>query len=191
MPINWPILPGTLFPAGPPGTPGLQGPIGITGPQGVTGPAGPAPWSAPTVWAAGNSYTPGPPASLVINAGNTYVCIVGHTSTSTFNPAYWQQVNVVTSTNYQAPATGATITCTGTETDLIVDPAGTIATLTITLSGAAYDGQRINIYFSQTVTTLTINSAGGKTVKGQPTTMPGTSPSMTGIYRAVNNTWYF
>lgn len=191
MTINWPFLPGTLFPCGPPGTPGLQGPIGPTGAQGPTGPTGPSPWSLPTVWATSTSYTSAAPASLVINAGNLYVCTVTHVSGATFNAAFWQQVLTLTSNNYQVPTSGTTITCTGSETDLTIDPAGTLAALTVTLFGTPYDGQLIRIRNSQAITALTINSAGGKTVKGAPTTLAATGPAYAGIFRAANNTWYF
>jgi len=191
--INWPLLPGTLFPAGPPGTPGLQGPIGISGTNGPTGPAGPPPWSVPTVWGPGLSYTTGPPASLVIAGGNLYVCLIPHVSPGSFSASpNWQQVLSLVQQNFQAPASGATINLGAGDTDLIIDPAGTIATLTINLYATPFDGQIIRIRTSQTITALTINATGGKAVKGQPTTFPGnTQPSWSGIFRGTNNTWYF
>ena len=190
MSINFPVLAGTLFPCGPPGTPGLQGPQGITGSIGPTGPAGPAPWAPPSAWASGNSYTSTPPASLVYNAGFLYYCIVTHVSGATFNSAFWTAIFPLVTQNYQAPATGTTITATGSETDLIIDPAGTLASLTVTLYGSPYDGQHVKLYFSTAITALTVNSAGGKTVKGPPTTIPAGASNWEFIFRATNNTWY-
>ena len=189
MTINWPYLAGTLFPAGPPGTPGVAGPIGPAG-IGITGPTGPSPWSAPTQWAPSTSYTPGPPASLAIYAGNPYVCIVPHTSTASFNAAYWQQVLGVRQQNLQSPATGFNITANQGDTDLILDPAGTLASGTVTMQLNPNDGQGIKIYTSQTITSFTI-AGNGKTVKGAPTTFAGTTSNYEGIYHAANNTWYF
>jgi hypothetical protein len=60
--------------------------IGPIGPQGVPGPAGPPPWTTPPVpWATSTAYTVGPPASLVTNAGASYVPTVGHISGADFN----------------------------------------------------------------------------------------------------------
>jgi hypothetical protein len=96
MSINWPLIPGTLFPAGPPGTAGSQGPIGLVGPQGVAGPVGPQgplPWTVPpSNWAPSTSYTTGPPASSVLYSNTFYVCTLSHISTSTFNAANWSAI---------------------------------------------------------------------------------------------------
>jgi hypothetical protein len=47
---------------------------------------GPVQWSTPTTWTGpGTSYVVGPPASTVINAGSSYVCLANHTSSSVFN----------------------------------------------------------------------------------------------------------
>jgi len=55
--------------------------IGPQGPAGPTGPAGPPPWTTPPVpWATNTAYTTGPPASLVTNAGASYVPTAGHIS---------------------------------------------------------------------------------------------------------------
>lgn len=59
------------------------------------------------------------------------------------------------------PATGATVTV-ATET-VYIDPAGTIAALTISLPAAA-DGQEVRLVFSQSVTAVTWVRAGGATM---------------------------
>ena len=104
---------------GPIGLTGIQGPIGATGatgstgaqgplgPQGVVGPtgttgstgaAGPAAWSGVTPYNASNTYSAGPPASVVTyNNGtttDTYV-YVGSTPSSaspTATPSDWQKI---------------------------------------------------------------------------------------------------
>ena len=45
--------------------------------KGLTGPAA---WGAPAAWLTATAYTVGPPASLVTQGGETYVCLVSHTS---------------------------------------------------------------------------------------------------------------
>jgi hypothetical protein len=92
MSINWPMLPGTIFPAGPPGTPGQVGPIGIGGPQGPIGPggvAGPSAWAPTVPWAPFTSYTATPPASTVTNGGSLYVCNISHVSAEAFSATNW------------------------------------------------------------------------------------------------------
>jgi hypothetical protein len=106
--INWPLLPGTLFPCGPPGTAGMQGPIGIQGSQGNLGPPGPVAWGLTTPWASSTAYTATPPSSTVFYSNNTYVCVVTHVSTGTFNPAYWQIIAAQGPTGPAGPIGGGT-----------------------------------------------------------------------------------
>jgi hypothetical protein len=49
-------------------------------PQGVIGNTGPAAWSAPVAWVTSTAYVAGPPVSVVTFGGETYVCLVSHTS---------------------------------------------------------------------------------------------------------------
>lgn len=58
--------------------PGQQGPIGLTGAASTV--PGPAAWSAPAAWITATAYSAGPPAGVVTTGGETYVCLVGHTS---------------------------------------------------------------------------------------------------------------
>lgn len=59
-------------------------------------------------------------------------------------------------TQYAAPTTGQTVTiAAGTEV-LQIDPAGTIAALTVALPSAPVNGQRCIICCSQIITVLTI-----------------------------------
>lgn len=62
---------------GPKGDTGAQGPQGLQGPTGNTGPSA---WAAPVAWQTGQSYTASAPASVVTQGGETYVCIISHTS---------------------------------------------------------------------------------------------------------------
>lgn len=68
---------GDTGPAGPAGPTGDTGPAGPAGPTGDTGPAA---WNAPEAWLTATSYTDGPPADVVTEDGETYVCLVAHTS---------------------------------------------------------------------------------------------------------------
>lgn len=92
--------------------------------------------------------------------------------------------------SYQTPSTGFTITMGNAVYHLVLDPAGTLTTGTITMCAAPVDGQMVDIKISQIITTLTVAGNSGQLVKGNPTSA-AVGSSFTGIYRATNTTWYF
>lgn len=67
-----------------------------------------------------------------------------------------------------APATGATVNISTGKTVLAVDPAGTLATLTINLPSNPGDGKRVKIAASQVITSLTL---GNGTIVGAVTSL--------------------
>ena len=62
------------------------------------------------------------------------------------------------SVKYSIPLTGTTVTA-GNISQLILQPAGTLSTLTIAFPPDPMDGQLFNITSSQIVTTLTVTGA--------------------------------
>lgn len=76
-------------------------------------------------------------------------------------------------TQFSAPLTGTSITIAAQTRQVIVDPAGTIAALTIVTPAAAnmVDGQRIGFCTTQIISTLTVTAGTGVTVKNAPTAM--------------------
>lgn len=98
---------------------------------------------------------------------------------------------------YNVPLTGATITLTSVTRQLIVEPAGTIAALTIVTPAATtlVDGQRLGVCGTQIVTTLTMTAGTGTTLSNAPTAMlvpvaTGAASCFEFIYRQANTTWY-
>lgn len=98
---------------------------------------------------------------------------------------------------YNAPVTTASITIAATTRRLIIDPAGTIAALTVVFPAATTltDGQLFGMCSTQIVSTLTITAGSGTTVLNPPTAM--VVPVVTGnascpewIYRTANTSWY-
>jgi len=77
-----------------------------------------------------------------------------------------------------APLTGVTITLPSGTAKLILNPAGTIAALTVVLPIAAQclDGQEFFIYSSQTVTALTVTPGSGTTLTPTITTVTAAAP---------------
>lgn len=98
---------------------------------------------------------------------------------------------------YNVPVTGDTITLTNTTRQLIVEPAGTIAALTVVLPAAStlLNGQRIGICGTQIVTTLTITPGSGTTVSNTATAMlvpvaTGAASCPEWVYYAAGTKWY-
>lgn len=100
-------------------------------------------------------------------------------------------------TQYSAPLTGASITVAPGTRQVIVEPAGTIAALTLVMPAAATltEGQRFGFCSTQAITALTITDGAGATVQNKPTAM--TIPLTTGaascvqwVYVAAQAKWY-
>lgn len=72
---------------------------------------------------------------------------------------------------YNAPLTGASITVNPLSSTLVLDPAGTIAALTLVFppATALIDGQSLEVSSSNTVTALTITPGSGTTIAQNPT----------------------
>lgn len=89
-------------------------------------------------------------------------------------PTSTLDVRLIPTKQYTTPTTGATITVnSGGCINLVVDPAGTLATLTITLPASPSDGDVIDIMCTQIVTALTMN--GGTIVGGLSSFAVGTA----------------
>ena len=98
---------------------------------------------------------------------------------------------------YNAPLTGASITLTATTRRLIVEPAGTIAELTVVTPAASalLDNQLLGLCTTQIVSTLTVTAGTGTTVSNAPTALlvpvaTGAGSCVEWVYRASNTTWY-
>jgi len=97
---------------------------------------------------------------------------------------------VIGQTNFSTPVTGFTMTLDNRDTKVILKPAGTLATGTITMAPTPRDRQVVEIRSSQTVTTLTISPNSGQSVAGAPTTIPA-GGMISAYFRSADTTWYF
>lgn len=98
---------------------------------------------------------------------------------------------------YNAPLTGASITLTAPTRRLIIDPAGTIAALTVVFPAATTltDGQLLNLCTTQIVSTLTLTAGSGTTILNGPTALlvpvaTGAASCPGWLYRTANTSWY-
>lgn len=87
------------------------------------------------------------------------------------------------------PLTGFSITVAPTTNIVQITPAGTLATGTIVFPGGPANGQRIRIFSSQVITTLTLTPSAGTTITGAVTTLAANG-SVEYVYSAAGTTWF-
>lgn len=91
--------------------------------------------------------------------------------------------------DYQASTTGFSYTFAAGTNVLVMNPAGTLATGTVTMPAAPADGMTITFSSTQTITALTVNANTGQTLVGAPSSL-GANSSASFVYRLANTTWY-
>jgi hypothetical protein len=91
--------------------------------------------------------------------------------------------------DYQVLTTGFSYTfAAGTQT-LIINPAGTLATGTITMPASPADGMVITVTTTQQITALTVQGNTGQSIVAGAITMRANQPESF-VYRLANTTWY-
>ena len=91
--------------------------------------------------------------------------------------------------DYQTPTTGFSYTFAAGVNVLVMQPAGTLATGTITMPAAPVDGMTITVESTQQITALTVQGNTGQSlVNGTQTLRPNQPYSW--VYRLSNTTWY-
>jgi hypothetical protein len=88
------------------------------------------------------------------------------------------------------PAAGFSITLGNNDNVLVLNPAGVLATGTVTMCTAPYDTMKVTFRTSQTVTALTVSPNVGQSVAAAPTTLVA-GTEKTAVYRLANTTWFF
>lgn len=96
---------------------------------------------------------------------------------------------VLQSYDYQVLTTGFSYTFASGITTLIAQPAGTLATGTITMPGSPADGMVITIESTQQVTAVSVLANSGQTMTGAPSQLIPNQP-LSFVYRQSNTTWY-
>ena len=90
---------------------------------------------------------------------------------------------------YYTPISTDTITMPANQQRAVIDPAGTIAALTVTLPPSPVDGQIAGLACSQIVTVLTLNAPGGASVVAAVTSF-AVDGNYRYLYRAATTSWY-
>ena len=97
---------------------------------------------------------------------------------------------VLQSYDFQALTTGFSYTFASGTTTLIINPAGTLATGTITMPGTPADGMVITFTTTQEITAITINGNTGQSIGGTQVAQLPANSAMSFVYRQSNTTWY-
>lgn len=91
---------------------------------------------------------------------------------------------------YNVPLTGFTIVMTAQQSVVSLNPAGTLATGTITMPPTLYDGKIFSIFTSQTITALTLNTSNSATFVPAVITTLAAGTSASYIYDKALNQWH-
>ena len=90
---------------------------------------------------------------------------------------------------YSTPVAAFNVTVANTTGKFIMEPAGVLATGTITMPATPVDKQQVTLSSTQTITALTHNPNSGQTLRGALTTLTANTPA-SWVYRTANTTWY-
>lgn len=88
----------------------------------------------------------------------------------------------------RVPLTGFTLTFGNSQSYLALNPAGTLATGTVTLAPAPSDGAKECIFTTQTITSLTVSANTGQSINNAVTTLSANT-GVCYLYSASNTTW--
>ena len=90
--------------------------------------------------------------------------------------------------DYLVPTTGFTYTFS-TYNTLIMNPAGTLATGTITMPASPSDGMIVTFSSSQQITALTVSANTGQTINNA-LTLFGAGQAQSYVYRSASTAWF-
>jgi hypothetical protein len=105
-------------------------------------------------------------------------------------PGGWPLRQIGSNYAYQQPSSGATLTASAHLAAYIIDPSGSLASLTVVTPSAPNDGDEFAILSSQTIAALTVNPAAGQSLKGGGPFTLAADGGVAWLYRAANTTWY-
>ena len=91
--------------------------------------------------------------------------------------------------DYQVLTTGFGYTFAAGVQVLVIQPAGTLATGTVTMPASPTDGMTIAVVSTQQVTAITVSANTGQSIVGAPSQLIPNQP-LSWVYRLANTTWY-
>jgi len=91
--------------------------------------------------------------------------------------------------SHQVPSTGFAITLSAANHITILEPAGMLASGTITMPAAPIDGQRVRVASTAAITSLTVAANSGQSILNAPGSLTA-GQAFEFLYRGANATWY-
>ena len=128
-------------------------------------------------------------AALTAGPHNTLSGLQGGTSGEYYHLTANEVRNARNTLERVVPTTGFTNTIANTTSYYVIEPAGTLATGTLTMPASPVNEQVVTIASTQTITALTHGPNTGQTLKGALTTI-AVDGNASWIYRTANTTWY-
>ena len=128
-------------------------------------------------------------AALTAGPHNTLSGLQGGTSGEYYHLTANEVRNARNTLERVVPTTGFTNTIANTTSYYVIEPAGTLATGTLTMPASPVNEQVVTIASTQTITALTHSPNTGQTLKGALTTIAANG-NASWIYRTANTTWY-
>ena len=139
-------------------------------------------------YAAAQTYLP--PIAPVIGTSDLFVDVVNGVATAPTQYASAAQIAGVPGyVNGGAVVTAWTYTMTNSQTSYFIQPAGTLATGTLTTAANPSDGQRECFLSTQTQTAITWTANTGQTLNNAPTAGVAMTPQCM-TYSKATATWY-
>lgn len=143
--------------------------------------------SGQTIPAHGRRVYAGPTSALTTAQTNGTVKLTEYADPSSASNPYTAE-GAAGKEQYIVPLATETHTINDDVEQLILKPAGTLATLTVNMPANPYDGQRVGIASTQAVTTLTMSGNGKTLNNGLAALTAGGFGSWR--YRAADTSWY-
>jgi hypothetical protein len=91
--------------------------------------------------------------------------------------------------DYQVLTTGFSYTFAAGTNVLVINPAGTLATGTVTMPASPADGMTITVTSTQPITALTVNANTGQTINNGGALGLSAGGSLSYVYRSANTAW--
>lgn len=112
-----------------------------------------------------------------------------HTALNGGNVTALHRHTLTSTIEYNEPTAGFSITAANGTNTLILEPAGTLASGTVTTAAMPLDEQVFTISSTEEITALTVSANSGQTIKGAISTIDADSFA-SWVYREANTTWY-
>ena len=133
--------------------------------------------------------TPVPSTLLTPARGDIILDSTKNNDPYRYSGSAWEPFSTGGAYTYNAPTTGFSLTIANGIERLVLDPAGTLATGTVTMPSTPADGEEVGISTTQVITALTVSGNTGQTMADTVTTL-GVGGCVTFKWVSGQSKWY-